>query len=430
MEQIISSKEFADKIIQNENLHPGDKISYHKLIELSNKYSITPYTLAVNIFKVTQRQFQAIQSRGSNAKNFIILKHLIPEMIENAISFRDIIMQDEQLSEGSSINYNKLQYISKKYNIPEKVLAVNVLQISEYSYRSIKSDPNRNAKIFYKQKQINNQINQKNEKSSLRQEILRNDSLKIGDKINYEKLVKLSKKYKIHEKTLATDILGITLSSFYHIKSDKKRNAITLNAFLSDEELKSFSEKLLDVEGIQPYTQIDYEMLQKISDKYSINEKILALSVLGISDNQYWNMKYKSNNKAYVLKGEYKETNLEELRKLKLRIFEKEKLAAGKRISYEEIENIQKKYDVPLNELLYILGITKSAYSFIKHKRRYNSIVKDMDTYLITQILSEIMEKERYYNKDEIEQICETNNISLQDFFDYVLGKAVYFGLD
>ena len=53
-----------------------------------------------------------------------------------------------------------------------------------------------------------------------------------------------------------------------------------------------------------------------------------------------------------------------------------------------------------------------------------------MDTYLITQILSEIMEKERYYTKAEIKQICEANNISLQDFFDYIFGKAVYFGRD
>ena len=53
-----------------------------------------------------------------------------------------------------------------------------------------------------------------------------------------------------------------------------------------------------------------------------------------------------------------------------------------------------------------------------------------MDTHLITQILSEIMVKERYYTKTEIEQICKTNNISLQDFFDYVLGKALYFGHD
>lgn len=429
MEQITSRKELVDKIVQNENLHPGHKISYDKLIELSNKYSITPYTLAVNIFGVTQAQFQSIHSQGSNAKNFIILKRLIPEMIENAISFRNIIMQDEQLTEGNLINYNQLQDISKKYNIPEKVLAINVLQISEYSYRKIKNNPNANAMIFHRQKRINNQTAQKDEKTSLlRKEILRNESLKIGDKINYEKLVQLSKKYKIDEKTLAMHILGITLSSFKYIKSHKKRNSIILRGFLNDEELKKFSVKILDIEGIQPYTQIDYKMLQGLSEKYSINEKILALNILGLTESQYWNMKYNHNMKAYVLKGEYKETDSEELRKLKLRIFEQEKLSAGKRISYEEIENIQKKYNVSLNKLLYILGITKCAYNFIKSERKYSSIIKDMDTYLITQILSEIMEKERYYTEAEIEQICKTNNISLQEFFDYVLGKAVYFG--
>ena len=429
MEQIINKDELVHKIIQNENLHPGDKISYDKLVELSHKYNITPYTLAVNILGVTQRQFQAIHSKGSNAKNFIILKHLIPEIIENAISFRNIIMQDEQLKEGSLINYEQLQYISQKYNIPEKILAINVLQISEYSYRKIKNNPGTNAMIFYRQKLRNNQTAQKSEKiNHIRQEILINEGLKIGDKINYEKLSQLSKKYQIDEKKLAMDILGITLSFFNHIKSDKKRNAIILREFLNDEELKKFSVKILDIEGLEPYTQIDYQILQGLSKKYSINEKILALNILGLTENQYWNMKYNHNMKVYVLKGEYKKTKPEELRKLRLKIFEQEKLSVGKRISYEEIERIQKKYDVPLDDLLYILGITRYAYDFIKSKRRYSSIIKDMDIYLITQILSEIMEKERYYTKDEIEQICKTNNISLQDFWDYILGKALYFG--
>lgn len=137
LEQIISSRELVDKILHNENLHPGDKISYNRLIELSSKYNITPYILAVNIFGVTQAQFQSIRSKSSNAKNFIILKHLIPEMIENAIGFRNIIIQEEQLAEGSLINYHQLQEFAKKYDIPEKILAINVLQISEYSYRKI-----------------------------------------------------------------------------------------------------------------------------------------------------------------------------------------------------------------------------------------------------------------------------------------------------
>ena len=97
--------------------------------------------------------------------------------------------------------------------------------------------------------------------------ILHNENLHPGDKINYEKLVQLSKKYKIDEKKLAIDILGVTISSFNHIKSDKKRNAIILRGFLSEEELKEFSIKITNLEGIQPYTQIDYKMLQALSEK-------------------------------------------------------------------------------------------------------------------------------------------------------------------
>lgn len=431
MEQNINVNELKDKIMQNENLHPGDKISYDKLIELSNKYSITPYTLAVNIFGVTQAQFNSVYSKASNAKNFIILKHLIPDMIEKAISLRHIIMENEHLKEGDSINYKKLQYISQKYNIPERVLAINVFQISEYSYRAIRGNPDKNAIIFYKKKRTSNSSAKKDDSmNSIRQKILRNENLKIGDRINYGQLVEISKKYNIDEKTLSIDILGITLSSFNHIKSDRTRNAIILRGFLNDEELKKIKENILNVEKIEPYTQIDYKKLQGLAEKYLINEKILAIDILGLTESQYWNMKYNHNMKAYVLKGDCKEKSLEELRELRQKIFKQENLFVGQRISYEEIEKIQRKYDVNLNELLYMLGITKRAYFFIKRERKYSSIIKDMDKYFIAQILSEIIVKERYYTKSEIEQICKTNNISLQDFFDYIFGKARYFGHD
>ncbi len=428
MEQVICVKKLIDKIIYNENLYPGDKISYDRLVEISKKYNITPYTLAVCIFGITQSQYQAIHSKASNANNCIILKHLIPEMKENAIGFRNVIKENENLTEGSLINYEQLQCISNKYNIPEKMLAVDVLQISEYSYRKIKNNPSANTAVFYQNKLINSQTAQKNEEiNSLRWEILRNENLKMGDKINYEQLVQLSKKYNIEEKELALSIFGITLSSFYHIKSERKKNAIILNGFLNDEELKKILIQILDLEDIQPHTKINYKILQELSEKYFIHERILALYVLGITENQYYNMKY---NPEYILKNGKQRPSLEELQKLKGKIFEQEKLSVGERISYSEIKNIQEKYGLIIDDLLYILGITKYAYYFIKSKKNYSSIVKDMDTYFITQILSETMPKERFYTKMEIEQICKANNISLQDFFDYILGKAVYFGYD
>ena len=429
MEQIVSRDELANQIIKNENLYPGDKMSYDRLMELSEKYRITPYVLAVNIFGATQPQFRSICSKGSNAKNFVILKHLIPEMIENAINLKQKILQEEHLQEGDSIDYNRLKEIAQKYGIQERILAINVFEISTYSYREMKRNSSKKSKILFRKTKTKNSTAKKDEKSILlREQILKDEDLKIGDKIKYEKIVYLAKKYGIDEKRLATDILGLTNSAFYHIKSDKKRKAVILSGFLDEEELQKLSKKILSAEKIEAYAQIDYNFLQELSKKYSINEKILALQILGITEGQYYNMKYSQTKKAYVLKDEKEDTKPEDLKRLKTTIFEQEHLSVGKRISFEEIETLQKKYDVSINTLLYILGISYQSYQSIKNNSYYKSIIKDTDKVLITQILAEVLEKERYYTKEEIEQICETNNISLQDFFDYVLGKATYFG--
>lgn len=426
---VITRKELIEKIIKDENLHPGDKISYDELVELAEKYSVTPYTLAVNILGATQSQFQAVSSKYYNAKNFVILKHLLPEFIENAKKLEETIRQNENLKEGSTINYNQLLFISSKYDIPERILAIEVLEISEYSYRKIKNKSSSNAIVFYNRIKTKKQYLEDDDKIiSLRQEILRAEGLIIEDKINYEKLKQIAEKYKIDVSILGMKVLGISLNSFNHIKYDSNRNAIILKGYLNNEKLETLSLEIYAKENIEPYTKINYGNLQELSKKYAISEKILALNILGLTENQYWDIKYNKNTYAHALKNKYREYNLEELLNLREIIFENEKLFDGKRISYNDIEFIQKKYNIPLNELLYILGITKCSYNFIKREQYYCTIVKDMSKYFITQVLSEVMEKERYYSKDEIKDICKANNISLQDFFDYIMGKAFYFG--
>jgi len=425
----VNRDELTNRIIEEEKLLPGDKISYEQLCEISNKYGITPYILATNIFGVTQAAYNGLKSKSANAKSIIILKQRIPKMIEDAVKLRENILRQENLSAGSKINYNRLVELAIKYGIREKVLAMYVFEIPETSYRSMKQLPNRNAIILNK-KTAKKSLKKDDKIERLRQRILMSEKLKAKDRIDYKMLVDLSKKYEIPEKTLALEVLEMSHSTYAHMRCDSKRTGTILKNYLAQDNIESIKRDIIEKEGLTPYEQINYNMLLQLANKYSINERILALDILGLTQNQYTGIKYNNQKSASILKSDYEEISLEELRKLKREIFEKEKLQEGFRISIQEIETLQGKYNIPLKVLLHILGITSYSYNFIKAKPNYKAIVKDTEIVLITQILSETIDKNRYYSKDEIEQICQSNNISLTNFFDYVLGKAVYFGYE
>lgn len=426
----LNRDELTNRIIEEEELLPGDKISYDRLCEIAKKYGISTYVLATNIFGATQAAYNGLKSKASNAKNIIILKHKISQMIEEAVKLRETILKDENISIGSKINYNRLSELATKYCIRERVLALYVFEISEPSYRNIKQNPNRNAIVLKREAKKAEKFGEPDDKTQiLRQRIILCENLKAEDKIDYKTLLYLSKKYDVQVDKLAIEVLKMSANSYMNIKYDPKRRGTILKNYLSSESISSIKREIIEKEKLKPYDQIDYNRLLQIADKYRINERILALEVLGLTQNQYTAIKY-NDSMASILKADYEEISTEKLRELKRNIFEKEQIKEGYRISYKEIEMLQSKYNISLKVLLHILGVTSYSFNFIKANQHYKAIVKDIEVVLTTQILSEKIEKNRYYSREEIEQICQANNISLTNFFDYVLGKAMYFGYD
>lgn len=70
--EIFDIEELKHKIVQTENLRPGDKVSYEQLKILSHKFNINIKLLAINIFGVTQCGYEGLCSKHSNSKNIII----------------------------------------------------------------------------------------------------------------------------------------------------------------------------------------------------------------------------------------------------------------------------------------------------------------------------------------------------------------------
>lgn len=430
MKKIISVDELQNKILAEENLHPGDKISYDRLMSISNRYGLTPYALSLGIFRTTQTQYRGLYNKHSNAKNIIIFKRLVSQMIEDAINLRETIMKNENLKEGDYIDYIRLSEISNKYNIPIKVLAVNVLEIVETSYTKINNNHKEKVIIFYEKYSKRLYLPKENKEIEMkREEIIKNESLKIGSKISINELIEISDKYKIDIKKLALEILEIPSNTYYSMKSDEKRKSVILRFYLTDEKLNNLKQKIITEEKLYSYQEIDYETLQRLSNKYLIDEKLLATKILSTTSYQFYNAKH-NNSKIIILKDDKEDKNYDEIRKLIKIIFEDENIKVGDRISYARMQEIKKKYNLSEEDLLYVLGITPNAYIYIRVNKTANSIVKDTEIFLKTLVLSELIEKDRFYTKKELEEICDINNISIEDFIKYIVANIFDFNGD
>lgn len=77
--KLFTREELIDKILQEEDLLPGDKVSLAKLNNISEKYGISPYVLATNLFEGSQHNYANLNSK--NTTNVVILKRRLPEII-------------------------------------------------------------------------------------------------------------------------------------------------------------------------------------------------------------------------------------------------------------------------------------------------------------------------------------------------------------
>ena len=413
-----SRKKLIDEIVENEGLYPGDKITYEKLLEMSDKYEIEPRVFAINILGVTPAAYQGVKSPSSNAKRMVILKDRIPQMIEDAINLRDIILEEEGLSIDSKISYKQLLEISAKYKVREAILAKYVFEISDSSFKQIKAHKEWKTHLFYKSRTKQSIIKDEGIEK-FRRQIIESEGLRIGDKINYKTICELAEKYGISKEKLAIDVFGISKSAYEHIKFDSKRNTVILRNYMTGETLEKCKSKILDQEGLQPLDIINYEQLVEIANRNHINERILAVDILGISENQFYNMRYGQSKIAVILKEDLKKKSHKKLETIKKKIFKQKGLKEGDKISYEEIEELKKEYNLSLDELLYILGTRNNL--IIEAYRKgvpIDEIGKRTGTFRTT--IHEIIRKLNQEEREEIKKERKENKKKREEMRNYL----------
>lgn len=395
----INIEAIREEILKKFVLKPGDKINYQKLQDISKQYEqITDErTIACDVLGISTQMLYQI--RKNPRYSTTILANLFEQNIDN---LRKEIFENEKIKEGAYINYVQLHRISEKYQISDIDLATKVFEIKRFNYDNIKNKPNRRTKILAKLEEFKEET--KVEYRNSRREIIKNENLIPGCKINYEQLHKIYTKYSstMDEVTFAVNILGLNKTRFFNIKSNRKDKAVILKDML-DAKIEEIREKLVEQEKLRPGETIDYEILIKLIEnwKESIDQTILVRNILGLSSETVRSMKNNPNRRTVVMKEFVEEKTKEEIVCLRNKLFDSENIKAGDKINYLDFTILYEKYKHEIDEktfALKILLIPKDKYCLIKRNPKKKTIIcKD----LVTELGQDEIEKIRYIVYEE-----------------------------
>ena len=402
------------EILEAEKLKIADKINYEKLRELADKYQMDELILAINVLGLARYQYDNIRKEPSQYAT-ILIQEITKEQID---AMRNKISENYDIT---NINYNLLLKLSDVYKIEEYFLATQILGYSRVQYRGMKKEPTKYKKVL-KDKHISDE--EEKENATIREKILKEEGLSPRDRINYVKLQQIATDHNIDEKKLALQIFLLTKSQYDNIRNKPDKNAIILKGRkLLEEEIAPFRIMIFEEEGIKAGDRINYVRLKGISNKYSIDELVLALQILGLNYSQYQSIKSMPDKNAIILK----EGLIENARNHKDYILGEENLNQGDQIDYKKLKQLAKEYGIPERILaLEVLEMTNSQLGLIRFGvdatilRGINPETKEK-CQILNDLFSLPENEGKYHNREEIIAICEKIGISIEDFITYVV---------
>ena len=404
--------ELTEVIIENESIYPGDRIDISRIEDISKKYSISPAVLCMSILGITETAYRGLYSENSNAKVCIVMKNKIPSVISEFKSIVLDILKNEGIIEATSVDYFFLNSLAKKHKINDRVFIVDVLGISSYVYRGIKNDKTKKTRLLCTDKKESGDL-----EFALR--IVKDCKLKIGQKIDYDVFSLLLAKYEISEEELSS-CLGITKSCLYHMRSDHKKKAIILKK-IDTAYYEEIKQRIITEFNIKCNGLINTSNLLSMADEYCLEPKILATKVLGITENQYYNLIYIKTTKAKVLKTKIMcDTEIVKC----VNLFKDEEICEGSKVDYEKLEYLSSKYQLSGKEVATVLGLSSSAYGFIKRERNYSAVVRDPIKLKKIAAIKALIPANTYVDCNAINSICSVNDITTADFINYLVKGA------
>jgi len=400
--------------------YSGKLIDYSELQALHQMYGcqMPEIQFARHVLDLNDTSYRQVKSEK---RKVFILKTLQISAREDIEKTKEALK--EQGYTEKLIDYAELQKLHQTYGkmLTENEFAQKVLEIKSSTYLDMKNHGKR-AKVL--KERTNQELQQGIEKIK---EKLKEEGY-VGKAIDYVEFQRLYKTYggKMPEYQFAQEVLEINSTSYKtNLKKRRKRVRIlkSLGIQLSNEQIEKIKQSLKS-EG---YTGklINYKELQMLHQMYGkeIPEYQFAQDILEISGSLYGNLKYNERKRAGILKSFMNQVTQEEISEIQ-KVLEAKNFA-GKLINYEELQRLHEIYGPHMQEDFFareVLEISPGSYRCIKQRISEAQILcHNKKVQLIKSIL---LKESRWYTKEELEQICRENSVSIDKLIRQVLSNG------
>lgn len=405
--------EIREGVIKSEGLHIKDEITYEQFQRLYEKYAgkLSEEMFAEEILDISRVGFKNLK-KGKSPNSIILGDIDISEEIKEKVCQE--IKKNEHIYKGKRISYEEFLYLYRKYafvikeiDFAEKILKINVTQFRELKKGKCKTTRVFNTDDF--------EVYDERELKQLRDIVIKENRLHIGDSISGQKFQRLYDTYGfgMSKEVFGEKILDMKPYRIPVILADSNENTIILlNEKVSKDEFKRIRTRFLksrehcigDMINYKEFTRLYQQYGEKLSE-VQFAEKILFIT----NDNLKAIRQNAKTGRETAIFGNLRLSDAY-MAKLKARIIEKYALYFRQNITPEFFDKIYQETNTILSKADFakkILEVSQQSY--------YKMYVARMsETFVILGISGELKNKRNF-----LEMQTEVLKTLLEKGYDY-----------
>lgn len=429
-----SQKKLRDYMIEKENLHIEDLISYQEFLRLYNNYGkeFTKKQFAEIFLDIKDTDFNGFKE-GTN-RSILKKEEIDPAKIE---LMKLQLIRKLKLKKAEGKFYNEIEEIYNSIGTKLNIITFSekVLEVLRDNLSRIKYDQTDRQKIFTKtddiyfserseaeiEEYIKKTVAEKTEMlSNLKDNIAMDMNLHMGDKLKRDKFLELYHIYGedgFSQFDFARHVLGMTESRAKKLIDGKISEAkVWGNEILGLDYLLKIREQTIFEENLHIKDQINYEKFKEIYKKHSgiLSETDFASEILDIAKANIYGFKEGKGERVILTDVKIPEDFYE---KAKQTIQETEDVYIDKPITYAEFKDFYERYGFITNEVEFaeqVFELAKKGFSNFQ-----DGTIKTKRIFLKTKRLNQGKDTENY-NPKQIEKLREIvikeNKLHIEDF--------------
>ena len=406
-------------------LEAGQRINYEQFCNLRKTYCAIYGDISESKFgRILELNDGALYNLRKGKELAIFKSKFNPETIIETLIKEGIAIP------GDKINYSKFLIIyeeaRKKHpsiNHFSQYAFAKLLGIRKSTFPKLKTQ-SVNLQILksYLPKTKKTYVVSDEERMFIVENLINTKNAKPYEFCDYQRFLELYKGYENISEYNFAHILDLSTASFNGIKNNEKKARI-LKDCLDKEQIVV---ELITSEKLQIGEEIDYTKFSELFKEYEYLGVFLFADIIEVSEGNLERLKANPSSTTIALRSKIKKEEQEnsysdareQAKSYVEELFKTRKIYIGQEIDYKIFLEIYSACNfISEHEFAALLGISGFRYKNMKNAGSKTYI----HNYKVIEAIKLIgnIEKDRYFSKEEIEDICNKYGITIEDFIAY-----------